>query len=279
VTAPWRTLVEDLLAEYRAGGHLILLFDYDGTLVPIAEHPWLARLAPSERRLLESLARRPRMCVGVVSGRTLDELKEILCLSRVCLAGTSGLELDLDGVRLVHPKARRTRYFIEEVSRSVSTCAAEYPGAWLEKKGLGFTVHYRQTPPHMIDGLRTSVRETLRPFLPRLRCNDGPMALEITSELAWNKGTAVSMIVGHIHPDRYALLYAGDSANDADALEAVIALGGIGIGVGPEAPLVAQHRVADPATLQRLLRDLDQGLDVKLELPVVSSASFQRRTV
>ncbi len=33
-----------LVAAHHAGEKLILLFDYDGTLTPIVEHPWLAKL-------------------------------------------------------------------------------------------------------------------------------------------------------------------------------------------------------------------------------------------
>jgi trehalose 6-phosphate phosphatase len=278
VIAPWQAVVEGLLSAYETGGHLILLFDYDGTLVPIAEHPRLARLSPAARRLLERLSRRPRVCVGVLSGRRLDELRESLCLPRVCLAGTSGLELDLYGLRVVHPRARHTRNFIEEVSLAVSASAADYPGAWVEKKGLGFTVHFRHTPLPMIGGLRKSLQKTLEPFSPRLRCSDGPMALEVTSELGWNKGTAVSMIVDHVDPARCLPLFAGDSANDADAMEATTALGGIAIGIGPEAPLAADYRLANPAALHELLQDLDRRMDVKPKRSTADSTLAQRRT-
>jgi len=198
--------------------------------------------------------------LGIISGRALEELKEILCLSNLCLAGTSGMELDLYGLQLVHPGARQARALIEDLTHRVSDQLPAFPGAWLEDKGLGFTVHFRHTPSELIEGLRTRVRETLQPVSSRLRCSDGPMALEVTPELGWNKGTAVSMIVRHLEPCKCALLYAGDSANDAEALRAAIALGGIGIGVGPDAPPVAQDSLPDTEALQGLLVDLEHGV-------------------
>jgi len=259
MTPPWRPIVEDLLAAYRAGRHLILLFDYDGTLVPIADHPRLARLTPHGRRLLESLAGQPRVHLGILSGRALEDLKEILCLGNLCLAGTSGLELDLYGLQLVHPRARRARALIEDIAHRVSAALAPFPGAWLEDKRLGFTVHFRHTPPHLTQRLRLHVREILEPVSSALRSDDGPMALEVTPNLDWHKGTAVSMIVRHLRPYAHALLYAGDSANDAAALETTIALGGMGIGVGPEAP-PAQYCLPDAEAVQELLADLERGV-------------------
>jgi len=278
MTSPWRRIVDDLLTAYRAGRHLILLFDYDGTLVPIAEHPRLARLDRSGRRLLQRLAGQPRVHVGIISGRTIEELKEMLCLSNLCLAGMSGLELDLYGLRLVHPRARQTRVLIQNVAHRVSGQLTAFPGAWLENKGLGFTVHFRHTLPHLIECLRMRLQETLEPFAPGLRSTDGPMALEITPEVGWNKGTAVSMIVRHLKPCNYALLYAGDSTNDAEGLKRAVALGGIGIGVGPDAPPVAQCSLPDTEALHELLADLERSLSAAMEPADLTPACRRERT-
>ena len=37
-----------LLGAYHAGEKLVMLFDYDGTLTPIVEFPWLAKLEPAD---------------------------------------------------------------------------------------------------------------------------------------------------------------------------------------------------------------------------------------
>jgi len=60
--------LDRLLTAYRAGRTLALLADYDGTLVPIVEHPRLAVVAPDTRDVLKNLATVPRVVVGIVSG-------------------------------------------------------------------------------------------------------------------------------------------------------------------------------------------------------------------
>jgi len=94
-----------VLDAYRRGASLALLFDYDGTLVPIAEHPRLAVLTSETRQRLDRLARTPSAFVGVLSGRRIDDLKHTVGVSGVCYVGTGGLELDLWGVPIMHPES------------------------------------------------------------------------------------------------------------------------------------------------------------------------------
>ena len=49
-------ILQRLLAAYRHGYRLVLVFDYDGTLTPIVAHPGLARIYPALRDVLARLA-------------------------------------------------------------------------------------------------------------------------------------------------------------------------------------------------------------------------------
>jgi trehalose 6-phosphate phosphatase len=55
-----------------ASSNVLLGFDYDGTLAPLASNPGIARMRASTSRLLASVARR-YPCV-VISGRARDDL-------------------------------------------------------------------------------------------------------------------------------------------------------------------------------------------------------------
>ena len=133
--------------------------------------------------------------------------------------------------------------------RPIRHALAGYAGAWLEQKPLGLTVHYRGVAASRIDALRTDVADAIRPFFGTLRVVDGAMAIEIAPDLGWTKGTALRMIVEHVGARAVLPLYAGDDANDADALLAAADLGGIAIGVGPRAPSLARYRLPDALSL------------------------------
>jgi trehalose 6-phosphate phosphatase len=238
---------------YRRGASLALLFDYDGTLVPIAEHPRMAVLSTEAQRRLDRLARTPSVFVGVLSGRSIDDLKRAVGLDGLCYVGTSGLELDLWGLSITHPKSTDAAQIVGSVVGCVGQVLTGYPSAWMEQKPLGLTVHYRGVEAQRIEALRTRVERAIEPFSPRLHVDDGPMAIEITPNLGWTKCSALEMIIGSISASTVLPLYAGDDANDADALSAAAVRGGVAIGIGPRAPLTARYHLPDPPSLERYL--------------------------
>ncbi len=247
---------EKLLAAHRRGGRLALLFDYDGTLAPLVARPRLARLGGAARRVLKRLAARPRVHVGILSGRTIEDLKEMVGLEGLCFAGTGGLELEIGGTYLTHPDAPEAAERVARIAEQVRPLLAAFPGAWLEDKRLGFTLHYRGLAADRVDRFRALARAALEPFSADLRSVDGPKAIEVTAELGWTKGTAVRRIAQHLEVEGPGVLYAGDAANDAEALQAVVAMGGVAIGVGPRVPQAAPYRLPDPAALVEFLSGL-----------------------
>lgn len=251
--------LEALRVLYLDGGSLALLFDYDGTLTPIVGRPELALLAPETRELLARLAALPRVHVGVVSGRSLDELKSLVDLPGLYYAGAAGMELELAGRRILHPRAEYIETATADFIESLKRVEAECPGAWVEDKRFACTVHYREAAEDEIDRLIGRIEELVRLAEDDLRIVEGPMAREISFQTGWHKGTAVRMILDHFDAHRAMLLYAGDGGNDADAYEAAAALAGITIGVGPHTP-AARFRLADPAALVEFLSRLETAI-------------------
>ena len=171
--------LDQLVSAYRHDSPLILLFDYDGTLTPIVERPELATLSPDARQVLARLAQHANVEIGVLSARTLDDLKAMLALPGLYLAGTGGLELDLRGTRIEHPHAHEAVAMMERLATRLESKLPAFSGAWLEKKRLGLTVHYRQLAGHLLDPLQTSVEQVATTVGDGLRIVQGPMAWEI----------------------------------------------------------------------------------------------------
>ena len=92
---------QTLAAQWQAGSELLLLFDYDGTLAPIVTHPALAELPDPMRRLLEQFRDLPRLRLGIISGRALADVKQMMNMEELIYAGTHGLELVAPGIALV----------------------------------------------------------------------------------------------------------------------------------------------------------------------------------
>ena len=253
-------IVEALTVAYNLDKRLLLLFDYDGTLTPIASHPDLAELHPTAKQILKKLSNLPRVAVGIISGREIDDLESIVGLNGIYYAGTSGLELDLCGTQITHPNAGRLAILMANLRGPLSKILKIFPGVWLEDKQLGLTVHYRDIQTDQIPNLKAWIERVATPFKDKLQFNDGPMAVEITPNAGWNKATAVKFILEHFGHEKTLILYVGDATNDVDAFQYVASIGGISIGIGLETSEYVMCQLADQNTFSELLVSIDTAI-------------------
>ena len=170
-------ILEKLRAAHRRGQRLVLIFDYDGTLTPLVAHPRLAVLDPALREVLARLAATPRVVVGVVSGRGLDDLISMVGLAGLSYGGSTGLELELAGQRLVPAGASASQARLDPLNTAIETHLTAYPGTWIERKPFGFTVHYRQLASDRVEALRAETTALLAPHAADLHVLDGPLAI------------------------------------------------------------------------------------------------------
>jgi trehalose-phosphatase len=251
VRAGW---VGEVAAAYRAGRPLALLFDDDGTLVPLARHPSLARLGPATRGRLARLAALPGVAVGVVSGRPLAEVRAFVGLDGLLYVGSGGLELDLGRGREEYPEAGTFRPTLEAVAAAVAPLLGRFPGTWVERKSAALAVHYRGLTPAAAVRFRAETAAAVGRFTAA-RHREVSAAIEVTPAGGWDKGTAVERVLDRLGPDVLPV-YAGDAATDAEAMAVTALAGGVAVGVGPDAPPTATHRVASAAELEGLLARL-----------------------
>jgi trehalose-phosphatase len=248
-----------LITAHHAGEKLVLLFEYDGTLTPIAEYPWLAKLAPQTRELLQQLADLPHVQVGIFTGRRLAEIEQLVDIPGLFYCGHSGIEVKLDGATIVHPAAARSVQLIDEVVRRLASIEHVYPGAWVEKKCYGFTVHFRGVDPSLIAEVHARILGFLERWSDQLRAVDWPLAVEVMVAHAWNKGDAVRRILDHVGEPAF-VLYAGDSGSDPSPFDAATTRGGITVGIGPRPPGSAAVHIDHPDTLVHYLDSLLHAL-------------------
>lgn len=251
----------DLISPGPCQPPVLLLLDFDGTLSEIAPCPEAATLCPGNADLLESLNRKPGFTVGVISGRSLENVRQRVGVPGLVYGGNHGLEIAGPHLQYRHTHADSAIAQFAELVALLDTSLAEIPGAHVEDKTLTLTVHYRQTPAEYHARVGAIVDDVAEPAITagQVRLATAKAAIELRPSIDWNKGRALELIRSRLAPNAFPI-YIGDDATDEDAFAAAQAVGGCGIFVGPAgSPTRAGCRLDSPAAVTNALANLASG--------------------
>jgi trehalose 6-phosphate phosphatase len=185
----------------------LLAFDIDGTLAPIVDRPWDARVPAEVQRGLGALAE--RATVAVITGRAIEDARPMLVFVPRYLVGNHGAE-GVPGFEDASAHCGRVcRTWLDQLFAPSETWS-DIPGIVLEDKTYSLTFHFRHaTDPGAAHRLLIGRAGALLP-MPTLL--DGKSVLNLLPPGAPHKGQALSALMAQSHSDR--ALYVGDDASD-----------------------------------------------------------------
>jgi trehalose 6-phosphate synthase/phosphatase len=224
-------IVEALVERVRAAPALLLVLDYDGTLVPFALTPELAGPDSEVIALLHDLAARPRTEVHIVSGRTRETLESWLGPLPIGLHAEHGLSSRTpSGVWLTTTHSPQEWRF--RVLALMQAFAAETPGAFVEEKSVGLAWHYRAADPALGAVRARALELELAAFLDHrpARILSGSKVIEVVAKEV-HKGRLVPSLVARA-PAGALLVAIGDDRTDEDLFGALPS-GALAVHVGP----------------------------------------------
>jgi len=234
--------------------------DFDGTLAALARAPEAVRLDCAVRSLLERLVSSAGMSLGIISGRSLRDVRGRIALEGIAYAGNHGLEIDGCGLRRVDDEAVACRPRLARSIERMERLLAQIPGVLIERKGLSASVHVRGVPADRRNEVRRIVAEEAGRE-EGLIVRPGALVWEVRPACAWDKGKAAAWLLRE-QAGRDALpIYIGDDATDEDAFRALRRH--ITIRVGAPRPTRANYVVERqrdvPRFLEWLLRSREQA--------------------
>ncbi len=249
--------------DWLAGeGSILLMTDYDGTLTPIVDDPADAVLALQTRVHLARLARSPRGCVSVISGRGLEDLRERVGIPEVIYAGCHGLEIAGPELDFCHPEALAQRPMLGAVGDILVRRAPSVRGMRVEAKGLAVAVHYRHVAPDEIRRVEIELARAISEQGSRLKIFHGSKVIEVLPQVAWTKGECAVWIHERVMPTLPGpalWLYLGDDWTDEHAFE-VLNGHALTIRVGDAVPASrAAYRLQDVSEVHELLMALAES--------------------
>lgn len=226
-----------------------LFLDLDGTLLEIAARPEEVVVDNSLKNLLARLLQSLGGRVAVVSGRPAAEVRNLLGLRYLAIAGSHGAEASFAGDTGAPPAASAPPPHLRE---ALLRLAERHPGVLIETKPFGLAIHYRLAPDAAED-CRTLARNIAD--AEGFALQPGKQVIEIKYHRR-DKGDALRMFMARAPMRDGRPLFIGDDLTDEAGFAAARALGGAGILVGPPRPTSATYGLAD---VSAALRWLGQG--------------------
>lgn len=242
---------------------LLVASDFDGVLAHIVEHPDDATPLPASLRALEALGTLEQTYAGVISGRSLSDLRARLPNNgdgtHLHLVGSHGAENGFRGPLDDDPAetSERRASILEQIVGHLEEIAQTGSGLRVEVKPYSAALHYRQADDQTAESALRAVREGPA-LLDGVSTKDGKMVIElfVTQD---NKGTAIQELRRRL--GAASVIFLGDDVTDEDAFGA-LGPDDMSIKVGPGAT-AADIRLPDPERVAEFFQDV---LDLRREL-------------
>lgn len=194
---------------------VVLLLDYDGTLVPIESTPDRARPDPLLLDQLQQLSELSEVEVHIVSGRRREDLEAWFSDLPIYLHAEHGIwkrsphEIEW---KCVVDDTHSIRNILLPIARVVTENLA---GAFIEDKAFGFAWHYRLSDPELAQRAKEKLIKDVEARLPggRVTIIPGKEVLEFQPADV-SKGTVARRI--RAERSRHMVVAIGDDISDED---------------------------------------------------------------
>jgi trehalose 6-phosphate phosphatase len=259
----------DVLKRVREATQVLLFFDYDGTLTPIAARPEMAALSSQAREVLRQISHNDMFKLAVISGRSLDDIKMLTGLENITYAGNHGLEIECplrycqergsETTTFIHPIAKQFKPSMQSLEQKLKEELAGIDGVLVENKGLTLSIHYRLVRRTAARTIEKLVLEAIQngEMRGKLLVTQGKKVFEVRPPVEWNKGKAVEWLMEISGTPGGLPIFAGDDITDEDAFRVLHDIGGISIFVGEAtASNTADYCLDSPEQLYRWLEKL-----------------------
>jgi trehalose 6-phosphate phosphatase len=236
---------------------LQLYLDYDGTLADFANSP--DDVLPDDEviQIMSELNANPALQISVVSGRRLSQIRKLIPVEGILLAGTYGVEMLTPEGNIVHRlEYEQVRPNLEVLKPQWEGCISSRKGFYLEDKGWSLAIHARFAEEIEAEMVLEEARKTAQNWIDagQFHILGGNKFIEVAPEIA-NKGDTVAYLMQHYSSEGAISVYVGDDDKDEEAFTVVNAHGGVTILVAHEPRATyASCRLDSPHSVRNWLR-------------------------
>ena len=126
----------------KHAGNMRLFLDYDGTLAEFAPNPDIVEPKTQIIQLLELFINNKNIHTSIISGRRLSHLQKLVPLRGITLAGSYGLEIQMQNGSVFYPlKYADIRPQLNSLKTRWNTLLEGNDSFYLEDKGWTLAIH------------------------------------------------------------------------------------------------------------------------------------------
>jgi trehalose 6-phosphate synthase/phosphatase len=245
---------QDLLDDYRLARSRLVLLDYDGTLVPLAENYANAEPPRAIIELLQKLASDSRNTIVLISGRSKADLDQWFGNLPINLIAEHGALVKAAGHKSWQATTDTGTRWKKTVKPVLEAYTELTPRSRVEEKQYSLVWHYRQSPAFAASKNLVIIQRLLKPELrpAKIAMTNGSKILEIKDPRI-NKGQAIQRWLRERHQ---FILAIGDDMTDEDMFVRLSRTPySVKVGSGRTA---AHLRLSAPDDVVKLLRQLSR---------------------
>ena len=229
---------------------IALFLDVDGTLYDIENSPSLIKPCFRLQKKLHTIRNRLGGALGLISGRSLDDLDRIFDNNKIPVAGNHGAQLR-DALQTKEYQADTGN--IKVIADKIKGLLNGQKDIEIENKGSNLTVHFRNST---ID--RKEINKIIMELVkhePKLTFLKGKEVLEV-KPLSHNKGTAISYFMRTKPFIKRRPIFIGDDVSDEDGFETVNKKGGWSVRVGNNKRSKANFFLPNVKSVHEMMKQL-----------------------
>lgn len=216
ITPPITAQIKD---SYLGAKKRLLFLDYDGTLVPFAAHPTLAKPDSELIELLSELKNLQNTKVVIISGRNKETLEEWLGTLGLDMVAEHGSFVKESGHEWGTPVFQDTSWK-EMIMGILSGYEDRLPNSFIEEKSFSLAWHYRRSDPELAINIAKELYDELS-----LACANSDITALFGNKVIEVKNAGINKGTGGLYfanKERFDfMLSIGDDKTDEDLFMAL----------------------------------------------------------
>ncbi len=232
-----------------------IFLDYDGTLAILHRRPAMNFMTNEMRDLL--LVLRDKYFLGIISGRSLENLKIRVGIDDIFYSGNHGLEIEYKDFVFTHPAALQTEKYVKLLTDKLLQKLKNFD-VLIEDKKLSFSIHYRGLIESDIKTLHNIFNKTYENFeyKSELTIFYGKDVIESKPNVDWNKGKAIELFLSKFAIENYGTAFLGDDTTDEFGFLELKKYSALCIKVGPTNDSYANFYLNDVEDVYKFLHKI-----------------------